>query len=230
MASMAMMRLNSLMGNSLDTELSPEENPSDVLPVPSDRSADELVTRALDARPDLASARFRTDMARSGVSMAQAGWYPSIALAAAYEYSNPNQRIIPPKDRFDGSWQIGLTFQWTVWDWMTTSSQTAQAEAVQRQAEAGYQLMLDGTKLEVAQVWRTVEDSREKLLSAKYALEAAEESFRVMEQQYEQGLAKAVDVTDARVELVRARLGLSQAAAETAIAKAELRHAVGESL
>jgi outer membrane protein TolC len=226
-SSMAMMRLNSLMGMPLGTDLIPEERPDQaIVDVPDD--ADDLVTHAIDARPDLASARLRTEMAKTGVSLAGAAWYPNIGFAAAYEYANPNQRIIPPRDKFDGSWQVGLTFQWTVWDWMTTSSKTAQATAKHRQAEAGYALMLDGMRLEVAQLWRKVEDSKEIIRSTRLSFEAAEESFRIMEKQYDEGLATPVDVTDARVEVLRAKLELSQAATGAAIARAELRHAIGE--
>lgn len=228
MAAVAAMRLNSIMGNPLETELMPQDDPTEMTFTEGSESADALVTKAIDARPDLASARLRTDMARSAVGVAGSGWYPSIQLAAAYEYSNPNQRIIPPKERFDGTWEVGLTFQWTVWDWMTASKQTAQATAAQRQAESAYELMLDGTKLEVAQLWRSVEDSRERIRSARLALDAAEESFRIMEEQYDKGMATTVDVTDARVEVLRAKLAYSKTAAEAAITRAELRHAIGE--
>ncbi len=227
-ASIAMMRLNSLIGKPLGTELAPEDDAAALSFAPLSATVDELAERAVGTRPDLASARFRTDMAKAAVSVAEAGWYPSIALAAAYDYSNPNQRIIPPKDKFDGTWEVGLTFQWTVWDWMTTSSQTAQAEAQQRQAEEGYRLMLDGARLEVALLWRSVQDSKERLESARLSRDAAEESFRITEQEYDKGMATTVDVTDARVDVLRAKLSFSQAAAEAAIARAELRHATGE--
>ncbi len=229
-ASMALMRLNFMMGNPLDTDLLPEDLPGSVTIQETSQDLQGLESMAVQNRPDLASARLKSSVARSSVSMSHAGWYPTIALAAAFEYSNPNQRIVPPKDRFDDTWEVGVTFQWTLWDWMTTSSQAARAEAVYRQAEAGYELMKDGVRLEVAQLAQRVADSRAQLRSAEIALEAAEESFRVTEEQFSQGLATSIEVTDARIDRMRAILAHTQASTEAAVARAELRHATGAGL
>jgi outer membrane protein TolC len=216
------------MGNPLDTQLEPLDLPGALRFDDQPAMSEGMVDRAIESRPDLASARLRKEMARSAASAVKGGWYPSVALAAAYEYSNPNQRIIPPNDRFDGSWEVGVTFQWTVWDWMTTASQSAQAEAVHRQSEAGYELMMEGVKLEVAQLTLQLRDAGQKVESARFAVAAAEESFRVTEEQFSKGLATSVDLTDARVELLRAKLAFTQAVTEAAVTRAELRRAVGE--
>ena len=80
-----------------------------------------LQDRAREHRPELKSMQLRRDMNSAGVTAARGGWYPQIFLAANYDYARPNQRIIPPKDRWDGTWDVGVYFQWNVWDWYCNS-------------------------------------------------------------------------------------------------------------
>jgi outer membrane protein TolC len=227
-AALAMMRLNHLMGNPLEKEVEPTDEVASAITGLEPPAAGAGTASYLEARPDIRSARARVAMASAGVDVARSAWYPTVALAAAYEAANPNQRIIPPKERFDATWEVGVSLQWTVWDWMGASKQIAQAEAVKRQAEAGLALAVDGVALEVAQLTRQARDGMDKISAARLAVEAAEESYRVRESQFNSGLATGVDVTDARLELLRARLALTQASVDQAITHARLRRATGK--
>ena len=159
---------------------------------------------------------------------ARGGWYPQIALAAGVDYARPNQRIIPPKDRYDGTWDVGVTLQWNVWDWMTASSQTAQAQATVRQAEAGIEQLTNAVRLEVTQYARRIEDARELVRAAQTGVRAAEESRRIVGEKFERGTASTTEVLDAEVALLQARLSLTRAGSELKMNDARLRRAMGE--
>lgn len=224
---LALMSLNSLMGEPLDAVKVPAERPLDSARVGSSPDEAQLIQQALASRPDLLSLQHRRSMGEAGVTAARAGWYPQVFLAAGYDYARPNQRIIPPKARFDGTWDVGVSLQWNVWDWMTTSAQTAQAEASLRQTEAGIDLLQNAVRLEVAQWSQRFADARVLVEAAKTGVRAAEESRRIMGQKFDQGTATTTDVLDAEVALLQARLALTKAGTELRLADARLRRAVG---
>jgi outer membrane protein TolC len=225
---LAMMSLNSLMGDPLDASIAPAERPLDSVRTAAPSDPDGLLQQALASRPDLLSLQHRRSMGEAGVTAARAGWYPQVFLAAGYDYARPNQRIIPPKDRYDGTWDVGVSLQWNVWDWMTTGAQTAQAEAALRQTEAGIDMLQNAVRLEVAQWSQRASDARVLVEAAKTGVRAAEESRRVMGQKFEQGTATTTDVLDAEVSLLQARLAMTKAGAELRLADARLRRAIGE--
>jgi outer membrane protein TolC len=167
-------------------------------------------------------------MGEAMTTAARGGWYPQVALAAGYDYARPNQRIIPPKDRFDGTWDVGVTLQWNVWDWMTASSQTAQAQATVRQAEAGIEQLTNAVRLEVTQYTRRADDARELVGAAQTGVRAAEESRRVVGEKFSRGTASTTEVLDAEVALFQARLSLTRAGAELRMNDARLRRAMGD--
>lgn len=187
-----------------------------------------MIVQAVEARPDLRALQYRRAMGEATVTAARGGWFPQVALAAGYDYARPNQRIIPPKDRYDGTWDVGVTLQWNIWDWMTTASQTAQAQAAVRQTEAGIEQLTNAVRLEVTQYARRVEDGRELVRAAQMGVRAAEESRRIAGQKFDRGTASTTDVLDSEVALLQARLVLTRAGAELRLNDARLRRAVGE--
>ncbi len=225
---LAMMTLNSLMGEPLDATIVPSEHPLDSVRVQTVSEPSTLVGQALRSRPDLLALQHRKEMGEAGVTAARGGWYPQVFLAAGFDYARPNQRIIPPKDRYDGTWDVGVLLQWNVWDWMTTETQTAQAEAQLRQTEAGIEVLRSAVTLEVAQWSQRAADARLLVRAAEVGVRAAEESRRISGQKFDQGTATPSDVLDAEVALLQARLALTRAGAELRMADARLRRAVGD--
>jgi outer membrane protein len=228
---LASMALNSLMRNSLETEITPSDTPA------ISRAAGEsllhenlrtLQSRALERRPELKSMRLRRELSSAGVTAAQGGWYPQIFLAANYDYARPNQRIIPPKDQWDGTWDIGVNVQWNIWDWYATGYQAAQAEALVRQSEAGLTQLNDAVALDVAQQYFSAETAKEKVDVASGGMEQAQESFRMTSEKYNNGVASNTDMLDAEIALLQAKLTHTQAVVDCMLAAARLTKAVGE--
>jgi outer membrane protein len=103
---LASMALNSLMKNPLETEIMPGDTPESsqqTSRVLTNETLPKLQALAHERRPELKSMQLRRDMSSAGVTFARGGWYPQISLAANYDYARPNQRIIPPKDQWDGT-------------------------------------------------------------------------------------------------------------------------------
>jgi outer membrane protein TolC len=228
---LASMALNSLMRTSLATEIMPIDTPAISPKLTGTLLQDNLPrlqSLAMDRRPERKSMLFRRDMSSAGVAAAKSGWYPQIFLAANYDYARPNQRIIPPKDQWDGTWDVGVTFQWNIWDWYATAHQTAQAEALLRQSEAGIVQLEDAVVLDVAQQYYSAQTAREKVEVAFGGMEQAQESYRMTSEKYKNGLTSNTELLDAETALLQAKLTHTQAVVDYTLAIARLKKAVGE--
>lgn len=225
------MALNSLIRNSLETKVNPIDTPA-ISQISAGSLINEnlpkLQTLACERRPELKSMQLRRNMNSAGVSAAKGGWYPQVFLAANYDYARPNQRIIPPKDQWDGTWDIGVNFQWNIWDWYATGYQTAQAEAVLRQSEAGIEQLNDAVSLDVAQQYYNAQTAREKVDVASGGMEQAQESYRITSEKYKNGITSDTELLDAEIALLQAKLTRTQAIVDCTLAFARLKKAVGE--
>jgi outer membrane protein len=227
----ASMSLNSILGNSLDVLVAPLDTPNiyhgtgvsllqEDLPL--------LQLRAHDRRPELKSLQLRSEMNQAGITAAQGGWYPQIYLAANYDYARPNPRVIPPKDRWDKSWDVGVVAQWNIWDWFATHHQAIQAQAALRQTEAGLVQLNDAVKLDVAQQYFNAQTAKEKIEVTQGGMEQAQESYRMTSEKFKNGMASNTDLLDAEIALLQAKLTHTQSIVDCTLALAKLKKAVGE--
>lgn len=228
---LASMALNTLIGNNLDLELVPIDTPSiqegKLIYLQEDLNV--LQKRARQNRPEVKAMNLRQEMSEINVSAVKGGWYPQIFLFANYDYSKPNQRIIPPRNQWDGSWDVGLTFQWNIWDWWATGYQVAQAEATLRQTEYGKIQLINAVALEVAQQYFNLQTATEKVEVTLNGIEQAKESYRMTLEKFKNGVASNADLLDAETALLQAKMTHTQAEVECTLALSRLKRAIGDS-
>jgi outer membrane protein len=228
---LASMALNSILGNSLDLQVMPSDTPTvfqgtDVPVLHEDLQI--LQRHARDHRPELKSMQLRHDMNSAGVTAAKGGWYPQIFLVADYDYAKPNQRIIPPRDQWDGTWDVGVTLQWNIWDWLATHYQTVQAQAALRQTEAGMTQLNDAVTLDVAQQYFNAQTAKEKVDVAYDGMQQAQESCRMTSEKFKNGITSNTDMLDAEIALLQAKLTHTQSVVDCTLALARLKRAIGD--
>jgi outer membrane protein len=228
---LASMALNSILGNSLDLQFMPSDTPTvfqgtDVPVLHEDLQVLQRLAR--EHRPELKSMQLRRDMNSAGVTAAKGGWYPQIFLSANYDYAKPNQRIIPPKDQWDGTWDVGVTVQWNIWDWLATHYQTMQAQAALRQTEAGMTQLNDAVTLDVAQQYFSAQTDKEKVDVAYDGMLQAQESYRMTSEKYKNGITSNSDMLDAEIALMQAKLTHTQSLVDCTLALARLKRAIGD--
>lgn len=151
-----------------------------------------LPSHLLERRPDVAAAEREVMSANAEIGVAKTAWFPSLSLSAAGGYrSGTLDNWIQTPNRF---WSIGPEFAMTLFDGGLIRSRIEQAEASYDQTVAGYrQTVLDS--------FREVEDSMvqlrvlgEEAQVQREALEAAQESLRLIENQYRAGTVDFLSV------------------------------------
>ncbi len=225
-ARLAAMNLNMLLGRPVDMPLLLLSAPARSSP-PIPGAVHSMITDARDNRADLKSLRTRVEASRAGVGVAQAGWWPQLALSGSFLYARPNSRYLPTRDEFKGTWEVGVALSMDIWNWGQTSYQTAQAEATLRQNEFLASQMEELVSLEVHRASLLVSRAVERTEVATLALRQAEEQARMTQDKYRNGLATTADLLDAEVALHQAKTTVSGARVEQEIARARLTRTVG---
>jgi len=146
MVALNKLKLCNLMGVELNYNF-------DIAPLSFDEieieSLDEYLKSAISNRNDLKSVENRVRIAEKGISIANSNWYPQIYLNANYYYANPNQRLMPPTDKFKESWDVGVSVSFDIWNWGATSDKVEQAKAQQKESQLIFNSLKDLITLDV---------------------------------------------------------------------------------
>ncbi len=218
--------LNNTLGIPLNTKLELTDTNPDVNSIVAD--LEEYLEKAYSNRPEIKSADYKVKAGESGVTAAKSGWYPQITFMGNYTYARPNQRIVPSKDEFNGTWDVSIGVSFDIWNWNTTSHQTEQALAQYQQAKDGLEILRDAITLEVTQNYLIAIQAKEKIQISKLAAQQAEENFRITGEKFKQGLALSSDLIDAEVAYIQAQTNYQNAVVDAEIAKAKLYRSIGQ--
>ncbi len=221
----AMMGLNNLIGLPLDTEIR-ITSPINAGTAQT-QSAVALTHQALASRADVMAAEMRTNAAGASVAAANGGWFPQISLFGNFSYSRPNPRIMPTKDEFKDTWDVGVSLSWDIWNWGATKHQSEQAEAVHSQTRFALEQLKDNVSLEVHQSYLTLVQSQQKITVASTAINQAEENYRMTREKFTQGTASNTELLDAEIALLQSQLHYTVALVDDELAHARFARVMG---
>lgn len=151
-----------------------------------------LPSQLLERRPDVASAERQVIAANAQIGVAEAAWYPDLTLSASGGYRNSSfSNLVSVPNRF---WSLGPQLAMTLFDFGGRRAGLEQAEASYDQTVANY-------RQTVLNSFREVEDNLvqlrvlgEEAVVQQQALEAAQESLRLIENQYRAGTVDFLSV------------------------------------
>lgn len=218
--------LNNLLGLPLDTEIQIESKIGTQIKDLPDRNM--LIQKSLKNHAEIKSIEYRIKSGESAVAIANSSWYPQIFLSGNYYYSRPNQRILPARDEFKDTWDIGISASLDLWNWGTTIQQTKQANAQLAQTRDTLSLVKDKIVLEVTQNYLSLIQAKETIDVAKQVVQQAEENYRITREKFKVGLILNSELIDAEVLLLQSKTSYTNALADYEIAQARLEKSIGE--
>lgn len=194
----------------------------DVGPIPSLAS---MVEQALRDRPEIRSLQRQMDALGINRSATQMGWFPSVAVVGNVDVSNPNQRLFPQREEFIPTWDLSVQASWSPNTFATTFAAVQRLEAQQQQIQAQLAQLRDGLETEVRAQWNAYTGAVASLSSARAALVAAEETYRIRRERLGVGASTQTDLADAENQLFGARIGLVNSYVDLRLALARLKRA-----
>jgi outer membrane protein TolC len=220
-------RLSQIIGLPWNTMIEVQEPALDQSQPPAEK-LDELIGRALAARPEILSSRSRISAQEAAVDLARAGLFPSLFLTGDYTLADPNPRVFPQSDTFVGTWSVGIMASIDIGRYPQALAQAAQARDRLTQARENSYKIADAITTEVIRAYLALTESTRRFASLGNELQQAEENERVAAERFHQGVILSSERLDAQALLVRARLRQSQAMFDILIDRAALEKAVAQ--
>ena len=198
------------------------------LAAPPSQSLEDLVARALAARPEIQAARSRVTASEASVDVARAGLFPSVFITGDYTLADPNQRVFPQSDLFVGTWSIGILASIDLGRYPQVMAQEEQARNKLTQAQESSRKIADAVTTDVISAYLSLTEATGRLRRLHEETLQAEENDRVTQERYRQGVALSSESLDAETLVVRARLRENGALFDCQLSRAALDRAVGE--
>ena len=180
-------------------------------------------------RAALRQAESLVSMRGEQVDIAQAGWFPSLALTG-----NMNRQAfptgtlsIPTGDDWRDDWNVGFAMQWSLFN---GGRRTADIDIARTEARVA-QLQLDQLRevvgIEYERALGEFERARAQIAAVTRTVDQARRVYELTELRYQEGLATQLDVSNARLALQQARINQVQAYHEAYSALARAERALG---
>ncbi len=176
-------------------------------------------------RPEITQFKHQIAALRYQKNVVRSGLFPQIYAQASYHYARPGVNFF--KDKWMAYYTFGLSLQWEIWNQNRVRKQVKQMDQQKQIVELEKRKTFESIRHEVLQAYEKLLSAREQIELSKKLFEQEKERYYFVRQRYEQGLASAVDLTDAESGLTVADLKLQQSYIEWLIDKAQMDYATG---
>ncbi len=165
---------------------------------------DLALSRAMEDRPDVRSARFKTEAGRLGISIAAKGNAASLSVTGSARLSGTG---LPPDDNLS----VGLSLSVPVFDGGATKYKVAEARASAEGLDATLKKLEQTVRYEVRSALLSVKEAEARIGAAELLVRQARENLDLAEGRYEMGVGNALEVADGLLSFNSAQVSRYQA-------------------
>lgn len=179
----------------------PREKKFSSVPVP------ELYQTALVHRQDLRQAKKQVRMAEERVDFEKADFLPNLSLEGRYIQTDES-------DLFHGEhddWEVTLKLSYPLFTGGKTTAEVDKAMSGLKAATAGLKRLKKEIRTQVRSVYLDIQTQKKVIQQLEQRVNAAQQNYRQVKAQFEQGLVSAVGLVDAFTALNEAENRLAQA-------------------
>ena len=211
--------LNIDLGDSVEVEGSLDR------PILESVDLDRLIRLGLEKRPELHQLAFNEGAAKKQVDVAKTRSRPALSFFTNYQLDH-NERLI----EMNRVWNLGFALNFPIFDGLATRAAVKQAESGLKQTQLGKQQMTDVIELEVRSAYLNLLEARTLINVQRETVAQAQESVRIANLRYENGMITSVELTDAQLALSQAEVNRLQSLHDYAVGLARLEKAIGEKI
>jgi outer membrane protein len=183
----------------------------------------ERQEKALAARPDYQQAKIGKERTTNSVGAARAEFLPKINLFSSWEVDSQTFAA-----RAGNNWAAGATLNFNLFDGGASRARLAEAQALERQAEALQEQMASAVRLQVREAFLNLNAARQRVEVSRESASQAQESLRILQNRYETGLATITDLLRTETMRTSAQRSFLNAIFDYRLAFAALELATGE--
>ncbi|MGB9595245.1 MAG: TolC family protein [Candidatus Poribacteria bacterium] len=201
---------------------------------PLEVDLDSLLKIAMDNRPELKQLEIQEQIGEKIVSLAKAGNKPNLAFVYNYAYKSNADTIkdvfSQDKYKWNNSWNLSFALSVPLFDGFATRAKVKQAKSALNQIKIGKEQLINGIILDVRSSYMSFQEAKELLKVQDETVQQAEESLRIANLRYKNGMITSVELMDAELAFTQAQTNYSNALNDYVIAIARLEKATASKL
>ena len=194
---------------------------------PEERSADELVALAREARSDLRQLALMEDLRRAELRLERWSYLPRVSVFGTYQLAaQGNEFDFFGPSRGAGTF-AGVRVALPLFAGLQRPARIEQREAVVEQVHVQYADAAAQVEAQIRTLHEQATEARRRADAQGRAVAQAERGYRIASAEYREGLGSRLNVTDAEVALRRAEFNYAQAVYDYLAVRARLDEAIG---
>ncbi|NIN01247.1 MAG: TolC family protein [candidate division Zixibacteria bacterium] len=221
---LAKARLNSWMGQNVDSPIDVEEN----LTVPEfDYSYENAVKESMKQNPRVKRAQSDLRAAEAYLGMTRSGFFPNLNLSGSYSWSNPELDQLKYIRERDYSWSLSASVSLNIFDNFGKNYNLSWAKAARNSKREDFSQTKREVALELKQAFLNVQQANEKINLTKEKVKSAREDLDLVQEKYNLGAANILELLDAEVSFKQAEADQVEALYDYNLAVAQFEKAMG---
>lgn len=169
---------------------------------------DDLLSLAVENRPDYKSAILKTESAKLHIKLAKTEFAPKIEAFSNYNVAGFR---VNHDSTTDTGWNAGVRLNLTSLNIYRNKKKVDEAKATYDKETHNSEILKNKVYLEIQQAFATFIDSQKSIPVAKVALDEAKENYDMTNGRYRVGFGNHIELNDADFYLVNAKLAYYKA-------------------
>jgi outer membrane protein len=194
---------------------------------PAAFNAEASLKEALENRLEFQQWRHQVDLNKASLDLARTADKPTLAASFNYQFRNG---FMPDMNKIQGNWTAALTLSYPVFDGFRTRTQVAEAQSGLRAVELRKTDLERGVNQEIQTALSDLKLAEQKLEIEKVKIRQAEDSLRIAEERFRNGLLSATELIDAQNSVENARLNSLQLVYNHTLSKYSLYRSCGRKI
>ena len=186
---------------------------------------DTLIEQALKNRPEVHRTQLSEHAAHKQVDIAKTRSRPDLGLFTNYQISQ-NERLT----QMNRIWSVGFQINIPIFDGFATRAAIQQSESTLKQVQLGGTQVKVGVEFEVRNAYLNLLGAQTLIDVQREAVAQAQESVRIANLQFQNGIITTVALTDTQLALAQAEVNRFQAYHDYVVGLARLEKAIGQTL
>ena len=185
------------------------------------------VAAGLASRAALDAAQATVDFRRQAVRVYRADLFPALKFSMTYGGQAFPSGTFPSGGDFRRDWNASLTLSMPIFDGLRVRGQVAQARAELTRAEMQLAQTREGVAIEVEQARLELARARALVAARQQTVGWATRAHHLASVRYANGIATALEVSDARLAMQQSQVNEAQATRDYLVGVAALERALG---
>ncbi|HEY7530495.1 MAG TPA: TolC family protein [Gemmatimonadota bacterium] len=179
-------------------------------------------------RDDLRRQRAQVQFQQQTLAVERAESFPELALTFDLSRRASSEEFVPATEDFSQSATAGVELTVPVFDGRAVEGRVRQARADLAQEELALRALEADAALQVQQALQNVRAAAERIEAARATVGLAERALEIATTRFRAGLSTQLELNDAELALVQARVTNARALHDYNLARAQFLRAIGE--